>query len=156
MIQHSFPDDTIRIERSRVETLREFEILQCFNGRVAFVDKTQGREMIVLNNAPVLGLASDLCEALLELLSGTETFAFNDFYGEFGFEISRIDKLNVQVRECFHGVSFIVERAKLVQACDTWCEAVIREMVSIWPDLLKNAAFPSAVSGLGVERRVDL
>ena len=84
------PNSTAVLENSRAADLMSmYEILICFAGDISFIELPARRVVCRFNEAPVLGFACDMAEAIGRMRDGALSCDFHDFYGSFQVTFER-------------------------------------------------------------------
>ena len=114
------------------------ELLINFPGRVRFMCGDETR--IELADAPVLGVLSEVAEALLRLRRGAGSTKVVDFYGEYGLEFEKSGDV-LRCTNSFGGGAVEVPWATFVDAALQWHARMQHELEARFPSLTESVAY---------------
>lgn len=138
-ITHSLAGTADREKSSLVPaTLSATELRICFPARIDITAQDAGS--IILQDAPVLGVLTELSELWMDVQKGVQVATATDFYGEYELVLRRQSE-NVEFTSSWTGESLLVHPEVLKEAVKNWCPEVRRDIEQHYPDIVRNPKY---------------
>ncbi len=121
-----------------LQSLSLTELRICFSERIALL--VDGAEVIVLEEAPVIGAMLDFVDALHRLSKSSRKVEVVDFYGEYVLVFHETAGV-ITCKSEFTGEKIQVSRSMFKTAIQIWSEAVLTEIEACHHEILQNSEY---------------
>lgn len=139
-IKHEILDDTVRLERERgYEKMDEDSLMKCLPVKIFIISKKDGKVLMKLDKAALLGFALDLSEVCGKLASKTfRRYEINDFYSTYRVLITKVVDSLINVKEVYGKYSFDIDNMTFVKAATEFINKVNSDVLRLFPHLKSN------------------